>query len=53
MAGPATWALEGSGASHFKEARKRARENRMLLADGIDPIEEKRKNFDSTRAEAA
>jgi len=36
----------------LKQARERARENRRLLADGIDPIEEKRKKLDATRSEA-
>jgi integrase len=36
----------------LKEARERARENRKLLTDGIDPIEMRRRKRDATRVEA-
>lgn len=37
----------------LKEARERARKCRQLVADGIDPIEERRRRRDETRADDA
>jgi integrase len=37
----------------LKEARERARQCRQLVADGIDPIEERRRRRDEARAETA
>lgn len=37
----------------LKEARERAKAARQLVADGLDPIEERRKQRDAARAEAS